>query len=126
MRMHEEARAELVAVRDLNRRIDALLAEQSKLRQRLFSLGGGGQSEPVSGTKESDLSGGVAKLVDMSREIDDMIDEYVENRCADGRAPPPHPALPLPCRPSAVSRCREAALWVRLDARPARRGVGGL
>lgn len=80
MRMHDEARAELVAVRDLNRRIDALLAEQSKLRQRLFSLGGGGQSEPVSGTKESDLSGGVAKLVDMSREIDDMIDEYVNER----------------------------------------------
>lgn len=79
MRMHDEARAELVAVRDLNRRIDALLAEQSKLRQRLFSLGGG-QSEPVSGTKESDLSGGVAKLVDMSREIDDMIDEYVDER----------------------------------------------
>ncbi len=76
--MNDEAREELVAVRDLDRRIDALLAEQSKLRQRLFSLGGGGQSEPVSGTKESDLSGGVAKLVDMSRKIDGLVDAYVD------------------------------------------------
>lgn len=78
MRMHDEAREELQSLPDMNRLIDAMLEQQNRLRDRLCGLRGHASVEPVSGSKGGDLSGGVAKLVDMSRKIDELVDAYAD------------------------------------------------
>lgn len=77
--VNEQARAELEKLRELNMRIDALIEEKRKLAARVTSLARP-LSEPVSGTRHSDIANAAAKLVDMGREIDRTIDEYYERK----------------------------------------------
>lgn len=76
---NEQARAELEKLRELNMRIDALIEEKRKLAARVTSLARP-LSEPVSGTRQSDIANAAAKLVDMGREIDSTIDDYYERK----------------------------------------------
>lgn len=76
---NRQARAELEGLRELNVRIDALITEKEKLAARVTSLARP-LSEPVSGTRHSDIANAAAKLVDMGREIDSTIDEYYERK----------------------------------------------
>ena len=71
---------ELEQLRDLNERINTLLEEQSILRSRLFYVSGLKMSDQVSGTKINDLSAAITKLVDLEKRIDNLIDEYVDER----------------------------------------------
>lgn len=77
--VNEQARAELEGLREMNARIDALIMEKEKLAARVTSLARP-LSEPVSGTRQSDIANAAAKLVDMGREIDRTIDEYYERK----------------------------------------------
>lgn len=77
--VNEQARAELEGLREMNARIDALIMEKEKLAARVTSLARP-LSEPVSGTRQSDIANAAAKLVDMGREIDSTIDEYYERK----------------------------------------------
>lgn len=77
--VNEQAREELEKLRELNMRIDALIEEKRKLAARVTSLARP-LSEPVSGTRQSDIANAAAKLVDMGREIDRTIDEYYERK----------------------------------------------
>lgn len=76
---NRQARAELEKLRELNMRIDALIEEKGKLAARVTSLARP-LSEPVSGTRQSDIANAAAKLVDMGREIDRTIDDYYERK----------------------------------------------
>ena len=76
---NHQARAELEKLRELNMRIDALIEEKRKLAARVTSLARP-LSEPVSGTRQSDIANAAAKLVDMGREIDSTIDDYYERK----------------------------------------------
>ena len=76
---NEQARAELEKLRELNVRIDALIEEKEKLAARVTSLARP-LSEPVSGTRHSDIANAAAKLADMDKEIDKAIDEYSERK----------------------------------------------
>lgn len=76
---NRQARAELEGLREMNARIDALIMEKEKLAARVTSLARP-LSEPVSGTRQSDIANAAAKLVDMGREIDSTIDEYYERK----------------------------------------------
>lgn len=76
---NEQARAELEKLRELNMRIDALIEEKEKLAARVTSLTRP-LSEPVSGTKRSDIANAAVKLADMDKEIDKAIDEYSERK----------------------------------------------
>lgn len=76
---NEQARAELEKLRELNMRIDALIEEKEKLAARVTSLARP-LSEPVSGTRHSDIANAAAKLADMDKEIDKAIDEYSERK----------------------------------------------
>lgn len=76
---NRQARAELEKLRELNMRIDALIMDKEKLAARATSLARP-FSEPVSGTRQSDIANAAAKLVDMGREIDRTIDEYSERK----------------------------------------------
>lgn len=76
---NRQARAELEGLRELNTRIDALIEEKEKLAARVTSLARP-LSEPVSGTRHSDIANAAAKLVDMGREIDRTIDDYYERK----------------------------------------------
>lgn len=76
---NRQARAELEGLREMNARIDALIMEKEKLTARVTSLVRP-LSEPVSGTRQSDIANAAAKLVDMGREIDRTIDEYSERK----------------------------------------------
>ena len=77
--VNEQARAELEKLRELNMRIDALIEEKEKLAARVTSLARP-LSEPVSGTRHSDIANAAAKLADMDKEIDKTIDEYSERK----------------------------------------------
>lgn len=77
--VNEQARAELEKLRELNIRIDALIEEKEKLAARVTSLARP-LSEPVSGTRHSDIANAAAKLADMDKEIDKAIDEYSERK----------------------------------------------
>lgn len=77
--VNEQARAELEKLRELNIRIDALIEEKEKLAARVTGLARP-LSEPVSGTKRSDIANAAAKLADMDTEIDNTIDEYSERK----------------------------------------------
>lgn len=77
--VNEQARAELEKIRELNIRIDALIEEKEKLAARVTSLARP-LSEPVSGTRHSDIANAAAKLADMDKEIDKAIDEYSERK----------------------------------------------
>lgn len=77
--VNEQARAELEKLRELNMRIDALIEEKEKLAARVTSLTRP-LSEPVSGTKRSDIANAAVKLADMDKEIDKAIDEYSERK----------------------------------------------
>ena len=77
--VNEQAREELEKLRELNMRIDALIDEKRKLAARVTSLARP-LSEPVSGTRQSDIANAAAKLVDMGREIDRTIDDYYERK----------------------------------------------
>lgn len=77
--VNEQAREELEGLREMNARIDALIMEKEKLAARVTSLARP-LSEPVSGTRQSDIANAAAKLVDMGREIDSTIDEYYERK----------------------------------------------
>lgn len=77
--VNEQAREELEKLRELNMRIDALIEEKRKLAARVTSLARP-LSEPVSGTRQSDIANAAAKLVDMGREIDRTIDDYYERK----------------------------------------------
>ncbi|MBB6478238.1 hypothetical protein HNR45_001308 [Negativicoccus succinicivorans] len=72
---NRQARAELEGLRELNARIDALIMDKEKLAARATSLARP-FSEPVSGTRQSDIANAAAKLADMDAEIDRTIDEY--------------------------------------------------
>nr|DAL40444.1 MAG TPA_asm: Protein of unknown function (DUF1492) [Caudoviricetes sp.] len=76
---NRQARAELEGLRELNVRIDALITEKEKLAARVTSLARP-LSEPVSGTRHSDIANAAAKLADMDKEIDKTIDEYSERK----------------------------------------------
>lgn len=76
---NEQAREELEKLRELNVRIDALIEEKRKLAARVTSLARP-LSEPVSGTRRSDIANAAAKLADMDTEIDNTIDEYSERK----------------------------------------------
>ena len=76
---NRQARAELEGLREMNARIDALIMDKEKLAARATSLARP-FSEPVSGTRQSDIANAAAKLVDMGREIDRTIDEYYERK----------------------------------------------
>lgn len=76
---NDQARAELEKLRELNMRIDALITEKEKLAARVTGLARP-LSEPVSGTRRSDIANAAAKLVDMDTEIDNTIDEYSERK----------------------------------------------
>ena len=76
---NRQARAELEGLHEMNARIDALIMEKEKLAARVTSLARP-LSEPVSGTRQSDIANAAAKLVDMGREIDRTIDEYYERK----------------------------------------------
>ena len=76
---NDQARAELEKLRELNVRIDALIEEKEKLAARVTSLARP-LSEPVSGTRRSDIANAAAKLADMDKEIDKTIDEYSERK----------------------------------------------
>ena len=76
---NHQARAELEGLREMNARIDALIMDREKLAARVTSLARP-FSEPVSGTRQSDIANAAAKLVDMGREIDRTIDEYYERK----------------------------------------------
>ena len=77
--VNEQAREELEKLRELNMRIDALIEEKEKLAARVTSLTRP-LSEPVSGTKRSDIANAAAKLADMDKEIDKAIDEYSDRK----------------------------------------------
>lgn len=77
--VNEQARAELEKLRELNMRIDALIEEKEKLAARVTSLARP-LSEPVSGTRRSDIANTAVKLADMDKEIDKTIDEYSERK----------------------------------------------
>lgn len=77
--VNEQARAELEKLRELNMRIDALIEEKEKLAARVTSLTRP-LSEPVSGTKRSDIANAAVKLADMDKEIDKAIDEYSDRK----------------------------------------------
>lgn len=79
MASSEDARAELEGLREMNARIDALIMEKEKLAARATSLARP-LSEPVSGTRRSDIANAAAKLADMGREINRTIDEYYERK----------------------------------------------
>ncbi len=79
MASNEDARAELEGLREMNARIDALIMEKEKLAARATSLARP-LSEPVSGTRRSDIANAAAKLADMGREINRTIDEYYERK----------------------------------------------
>lgn len=76
---NRQARAELEKLRELNMRIDALIEEKGKLAARVTSLARP-LSEPVSGTRHSDIANAAVKLADMDKEIDKAIDEYSERK----------------------------------------------
>ena len=76
---NRQARTELEKLRELNVRIDALITEKEKLAARVTGLARP-LSEPVSGTKRSDIANAAAKLADMDKEIDKTIDEYSERK----------------------------------------------
>lgn len=76
---NDQARAELEKLRELNVRIDALIEEKEKLAARVTGLARP-LSEPVSGTRRSDIANAAAKLADMDTEIDNTIDEYSEQK----------------------------------------------
>lgn len=76
---NRQARAELEGLRELNTRIDALIMEKEKLAARVTSLVRP-LSEPVSGTRHSDIANAAVKLADMDKEIDKTIDEYSERK----------------------------------------------
>lgn len=76
---NDQARAELEKLRELNVRIDALIEEKEKLAARVTGLARP-LSEPVSGTRRSDIANAAAKLADMDTEIDKTIDEYSERK----------------------------------------------
>lgn len=76
---NDQARAELEKLRELNVRIDALITEKEKLAARVTGLARP-LSEPVSGTRRSDIANAAAKLADMDKEIDNTIDEYTERK----------------------------------------------
>lgn len=77
--VNEQAREELEKLRELNMRIDALIEEKRKLAARVTSLVRP-LSEPVSGTRRSDIADAAVKLADMDAEIDNTIDEYSERK----------------------------------------------
>lgn len=77
--VNEQAREELEKLRELNMRIDALIEEKEKLAARVTSLTRP-LSEPVSGTKRSDIANAAVKLADMDKEIDKAIDEYSDRK----------------------------------------------
>ncbi len=77
--VNEQARAELEKLRELNMRIDALIEEKEKLAARVTGLARP-LSEPVSGTKRSDIANAAVKLADMDKEIDKAIDEYSDRK----------------------------------------------
>ena len=77
--VNEQAREELEKLRELNMRIDALIDEKRKLAARVTSLARP-LSEPVSGTRHSDIANAAVKLADMDKEIDKTIDEYSERK----------------------------------------------
>ena len=76
---NRQARAELEGLRELNVRIDALITEKEKLAARVTSLARP-LSEPVSGTRHSDIANAAVKLADMDKEIDKAIDDYSERK----------------------------------------------
>ena len=76
---NEQARAELEKLRELNMRIDALIEEKRKLAARVTSLARP-LSEPVSGTRHSDIANAAIKLADMDKEINNTIDEYAKRK----------------------------------------------
>lgn len=76
---NRQARAELEGLRELNMRIDALIEEKRKLAARVTGLARP-LSEPVSGTRHSDIANATAKLMDMDTEIDKAIDEYSDRK----------------------------------------------
>lgn len=74
---NEQAREELKKLRELNIRINALIEDKEELLERVASLARP-LSEPVSGTRRSDIANAAVKLADMDAEICRTIDDCSE------------------------------------------------
>ena len=64
----------------LNNKINNLLLERSQLKAMLENVKGQQLHERVSGTKDTDFSAVLDKLIALEKEIDNLVDEYVEQR----------------------------------------------
>lgn len=64
----------------LNNKINNLLMERSQLKAMLENVKGQQLHERISGTKDTDFSAALDKLIALEKEIDDLIDEYVDRR----------------------------------------------
>lgn len=64
----------------LNNKINNLLMERSQLKSMLENVKGQQLHERVSGTKDTDFSAALDKLIALEKEIDSLVDEYVEQR----------------------------------------------
>lgn len=64
----------------LNNKINNLLMERSQLKSMLENVKGQQLHERISGTKDTDFSAALDKLIALEKEIDNLIDEYVDRR----------------------------------------------
>lgn len=64
----------------LNNKINNLLMERSQLKAMLENVKGQQLHERISGTKDTDFSAALDKLIALEKEIDNLIDEYVDRR----------------------------------------------
>lgn len=64
----------------LNNKINNLLMERSQLKSMLENVKGQQLHERISGTKDTDFSAALDKLIALEKEIDSLVDEYVDQR----------------------------------------------
>ncbi|EFR43022.1 sigma factor-like helix-turn-helix DNA-binding protein [Dialister micraerophilus] len=64
----------------LNNKINNLLMERSQLKLMLETVKGQQLHERISGTKDTDFSAALDKLIALEKEIDSLVDEYVDQR----------------------------------------------
>lgn len=64
----------------LNNKINNLLLERRQLKLMLETVKGQQLHERISGTKDTDFSAALDKLIALEKEIDSLVDEYVDQR----------------------------------------------
>jgi len=75
------AKVRLKQIETMNGNINNKIAELSSLKELATSITSAFGNEPVSGTKNTDRIGSIiAKIDEIERELDQMIDEYVDYR----------------------------------------------